>query len=114
MQLQFFYFQKYVSSLDPQQVSLFEVSEGCSTGEQMAEKSTLGLAPCSFNYDTKKLHQFFNFTREMSDVFVTILVMLVVVLCEPTQWLPSEFNCGAFSAILGTLQTNTDVQFCFL
>jgi hypothetical protein len=57
---------------------------------------------------TKKLHQFFNFTREMSDVFVTILVMLVLVLCEPTQWLPSEFNCGAFSAILGTLQTNTD------
>jgi hypothetical protein len=57
---------------------------------------------------TKKLHQFFNFTIEMSDVFVTILVMLVLVLCEPTQWLPSEFNCGAFSAILGTLQTNTD------
>ncbi len=74
----------------------------------MAEKSTLGLAPCSFNYDTKKLHQFFNFTREMSDVFVTILVTLVLVLCEPTQWSPSEFNCGAFSAFLGTLQTNTD------
>jgi hypothetical protein len=73
----------------------------------MAEKSTLGLAPCSFNYDTKKLHQFFNFTREMSDVFVTILVMLVLVLCEPTQCLASEFNCGAFSAILGTLQTTS-------